>query len=319
VKHAGKPVIIVGAGPVGLAAALCLARQGVPSLVLEAKPDISHEGSRAIVVQRPTLDIFEHGAPGIGWELAALGTTWTIKRTYYRNRLLFSEQYPGAEPGKFPTFVNVEQPRVERHLVNAARTLYPHLIQLCFKTPALAIRQSEDAVMVATPAGEKTGRFLLGCDGGRSFVRKSQDIELRGSTSGNHFLIADIKADLPFPNERRFYYDAPSHPKQQILVMPHSRDTWRIDWSLAKEADVEAEKSSGRIRQRIEALVGRVDYDLVWLSAYRFNNLRACTFRHGRVLLAGDAAHLFSPFGGRGMNFRCGRRSRSRETVGRHH
>jgi 2-polyprenyl-6-methoxyphenol hydroxylase-like FAD-dependent oxidoreductase len=294
--------IIVGAGPVGLTAALCLARHGLPSLVLEAKPGISEEGSRAIVVQRPTLEAFEQAAPGVERALVKLGTTWTIKRTYYRGRLMFSEEYPSALGGELPTFVNVGQPQVEAHLLHAAQTLYRHLIEFRFDTPVSGVRQTPEAVFVATPAGEQAGSFVLGCDGGRSIVRTSLGIGLQGSTSGNYFLIADIKADLPFPNERRFHYDAPSHPGQQILVMPHSRDTWRIDWSLSREADVDAEKSSGRIRQRIEALVGRVDYDLTWLSAYRFNNLRADTFRCGRALLAGDAAHLFSPFGGRGMN-----------------
>ncbi len=92
-KSKQQPVIIIGAGPVGLTAALTLAKQGLPSIVVEAQDDISQEGSKAVVIQRRTLEIFDDAAPGVGATIRQAGITWNIKRTYFRDRLMFSETY----------------------------------------------------------------------------------------------------------------------------------------------------------------------------------------------------------------------------------
>jgi hypothetical protein len=124
-----------------------------------------------------------------------------------------------------------------------------------------------------------------------------------GHSHEDLFLIADIRARLPFPNERRFYFDPPWNPGRQVLVHRQPDDTWRIDWQVPSETDVEAERRNGGLDRRIRSVVGpSTDYQLIWLTPYRFHQRLVDRFRIGRVLVAGDAAHLFSPFGARGLN-----------------
>jgi 2-polyprenyl-6-methoxyphenol hydroxylase-like FAD-dependent oxidoreductase len=146
------------------------------------------------------------------------------------------------------------------------------------------------------------GSYAVGCDGAHGAIRKLIGVELRGRSYDDRFLIADVRAVLPFPNERRLFYDPAHNPGRQVLVHPQPDGEWRIDWQVAGATDAEEEQSSGRLARRIRAVVGDVPYDLVWLTGYRFHERLADRFRSGRVFLAGDTAHLFAPFGARGMN-----------------
>lgn len=130
----------------------------------------------------------------------------------------------------------------------------------------------------------------------------AQAVGLEGESSVNLFLITDIKAKLPFPRERRFYYDPSSNRGRQILIMPQPGDVWRIDWQVGPDVNLEDEQVSGKLEERIRAVIGDEPYEIVWASLYRFHNLVADRFRADRVFLVGDAAHLMSPFDGRGMN-----------------
>ncbi len=300
--HRHQPIIIVGAGPVGLTAALMLARQGLPSIVVEAQNDISQEGSKAVVIQRRTLEILEEAAPGVGAAIRHTGITWNIKRTYFRDKLRFSETYAETTGDAWPPFVNLPQTVTDRLLLNAARKLYPHLIQFKFGFRVASITQDSRAAGVTSEEGKTlSGPYLIGCDGAHSIVRKRLGIRMQGKSSSNLFLITDIRAKLPFPRERRFYYDPASNRGRQILIMPQPDDIWRIDWQVGPDVTLETEQQ-GRLDERIQAIIGDEPYEIVWSSLYRFHNLVADTFRDKRIFLAGDAAHLMSPFGGRGMN-----------------
>ena len=103
------PVVVVGAGPVGLTVALSLAKQGWPAVVVEARDGISDEGSKALVIQRRTLELLDWAAPGVGTTIRQAGVTWNIKRTYYRDRLMFSEHYADSVTDSLPPFVNLPQ------------------------------------------------------------------------------------------------------------------------------------------------------------------------------------------------------------------
>jgi 2-polyprenyl-6-methoxyphenol hydroxylase-like FAD-dependent oxidoreductase len=296
------PVAIVGAGPVGMTAALFLARHGVGSLVLESEKRLLGQGSRSICVQRDVLDIFDR--LGCGQTMADRGVSWTLGRTYYHDVELFQIRFPEAGGDAFPPFVNLPQAMMEAYLLE--RVGCEPLIDLRWRHRMESLSQDADSVRLVaeTPEGpvEVRARYAIGCDGARSAMRRLLGIDFPGHSFEDRFLIADVRAKLPFPNERRFFFDPPFNPGRQVLVHPQPDSVWRIDWQIPADVDVEEERSSGRLDQRIRAVVGEADYEIVWLSTYRFHQRVAAAFQAGRAFLAGDAAHLMSPFGARGLN-----------------
>ena len=124
-----------------------------------------------------------------------------------------------------------------------------------------------------------------------------------GKTFTDQFLICDIRTDLPgWEQERRFYFDPPWNPGRQVLIHPCPSSTFRIDWQVPPEYDLAAEEASGALDTRIRKIIGDAGYEIVWKSVYRFHARQVDRMRVGRVLVAGDAAHLVSPFGARGLN-----------------
>jgi 3-(3-hydroxy-phenyl)propionate hydroxylase len=296
------PVAIVGGGPVGMTAALVLARHGLRSVVLESEPRLLAQGSRSICVQRDVLEIFER--LGCGRAMADRGVSWTLGRTYYRDVELFQIRFPETTGAAFPPFVNLPQAMLEVFLLDRVRS--EPLIELRWSHRVEALSQDAAGVRLraATPTGpaEVRASYAIGCDGARSAMRRLLGVDFPGHSFDDRFLIADVRVALPFPNERRFFFDPPFNPGRQVLVHPQPDSVWRIDWQIPAEVEVEQERASGRLDRRIRAIVGEADYELVWLSSYRFHQRVAARFRVGRAFLAGDAAHLMSPFGARGLN-----------------
>lgn len=296
------PVLVVGAGPVGLTTALALSSYGVACTVVEATPRHVCEGSRSICVQKHTLELAER--IGAGRTMADEGVSWKLGRTYYGNTELFQIRLGETAPGRFPPFVNLPQWRVEEILLAAVEPK-PE-IDLRWSHRLDALEQDPDGVTahIAGPSRPVALRaaYVVGCDGGQSRVRDLVGVDFPGATHPDRFLIADIRADLPFPNERRFYFDPPFNPGRQVLVHPQPDRVWRIDWQVPATVDVEEERRSGRLDDRIRAVIGEAPYEIVWVSQYTFAQRLASRFRAGRVFLAGDAAHLMSVFGARGMN-----------------
>ncbi|MFG2248229.1 FAD-dependent monooxygenase [Spirillospora sp. NPDC048823] len=292
-----EPVVIVGAGPVGLVTALLLARHGVPSVVLEAAARRDPSGSRAICFQRDVLDVLDRA--GCAEQLIARGVTWTTGRTYYRGDELFSVTFPGAGRGAVPPWINISQAEVERHLRELA--LAEPLVDLRYGHPVSGLHQ--DGRGVEADAGVTVrGSHLVGADGGHSAVRRLLGIGFPGRTFADRFLICDIRAELPFPSERRFHFDPEWNPGRQVLVHQCPDGIWRIDWQVPADHDLDTERASGALDARIRKIVGDVPYEIVWATVYRFHERRAATFASGRAFLAGDAAHLYAPFGARGLN-----------------
>jgi 3-(3-hydroxy-phenyl)propionate hydroxylase len=294
-----EPVLIAGAGPVGMVSALLLARHGVPSILLEAQHQRTAEGSRSICVQRDVLDILER--VGLGERVAEVGVTWTRGRTFYREQQVLEITFPESGDSAFPPFVNTPQSIVEL-LLEEAIDREP-LVDLCRGHEVTGVSQDDGGVEVATAGGTVHGTHLIAADGPRSAVRELLGLPFDGESFPDKFLIADIRAELGFATpERRFFFDPVWNPGRQVLLHPQPGNVWRIDWQVPDDFDLAAEQASGGLDKRIRAVVGDADYDIVWLSVYRFHQRRVPHMRVGRVLLAGDAAHAMSPFGARGLN-----------------
>ncbi|MGH3647985.1 MAG: FAD-dependent monooxygenase, partial [Micromonosporaceae bacterium] len=292
------PVIIVGAGPVGLSTALLLARWGVASIVCDAAPAHQIVGSRSICTQRDVLDIF--GRIGCAEPLLAEGITWRTGRTYYRDHELLTVTFDDPGGGALPPWINISQASVERLLLD--RVAAEPLVELRWAHPVTGLSQDAAGVTVVTPAGRLSGEYLVGADGAHSTVRELLGVAFPGESYQDRFLIADIRTQLPFPNERRFYFDPEWNPGRQVLVHQQPASVWRIDWQVPADFDLAAEEASGQLDARIRRITGTLPYRVVWRTVYRFAERCAAALRVGRAFLVGDAAHLYAPFGARGLN-----------------
>ncbi len=296
-----RPVVVVGAGPVGLAAAIDLAQRDVP-VVLVDDADRIGEGSRGICWSKRTLEICDR--LGVGENLVRQGVTWKIGKQYHGDALVYSFDLLPEEGHKMPAFINLQQFYLEKALVDRADEL--DNLDLRWKNRLAGVEQRNDHVRltIETPDGPYTldTDWLIAADGARSTTRDLLGLTFSGVTFEDKFLIADIRMTADFPTERRFWFDPPFHSGQSALMHKQPDNVWRIDLQLGPEADVEAEQDPGRVRARIERIVGDRPFELEWISIYRFNCRRLDRFVHGRVVFIGDAAHQVSPFGARGAN-----------------
>ncbi|HEY8180579.1 MAG TPA: FAD-dependent monooxygenase [Candidatus Limnocylindria bacterium] len=296
-------IAVVGAGPIGMTLAGRLAQHGLSVILLEEHPAPTGEGSKALCMQRETLEIWDR--LGIGERVGQRGIQWNVGRTYFRDRELFSVHLPGSGDDHFPPFVNISQTEVEELLRHRVGQL-PN-VEMRWGQRLTVLQQNGEAVRLTceTVNGPSivTVAYAIGADGAHSSVRHLLGVAFPGHSHEDLFLICDIRATLPFPRERRFFFDPPWNPGRQVLVHPQPDDLWRIDWQVPSGTDAEAERASGALDHRIRQVVGATTpYELAWVTAYRFHQRIAPRFRVGRVLLAGDAAHLMSPFGARGLN-----------------
>ncbi|MFC7517409.1 FAD-dependent oxidoreductase [Herbaspirillum sp. GCM10030257] len=297
-----RPVVVVGAGPVGLSAAIDLAQQGIPVVVLDDDCVLS-KGSRAICFAKRTLEIFDR--LGCGDRMVSKGVSWNVGKVFYRDEMVYSFDLLPETGHRRPAFVNLQQYYVEGYLLERAQELSN--LDLRWKNKVVGVSQNGPRVelMIETPDGQYRldCDYLIAADGSRSTVRKLCGLESKGRTFHDRFLIADVRMKAEFPPERWFWFDPPFHPNQSVLLHRQPDNVWRIDFQLGWDADPVAEKDPEKVTARVRALLGKdAEFELDWVSVYTFSCLRMEKFRHGRIFFAGDAAHGVSPFGARGAN-----------------
>jgi 3-(3-hydroxy-phenyl)propionate hydroxylase len=298
--------IVVGAGPVGMSAALALDARGVAVAILEAEPeDRERAGTRADYVHGSTLEILEGAHPGLGERLVEDGMLLPKRRTCWRGQEVYSQTFPiPDEIEGLPHSTRIPQTVVEDHMHEA---LAEREIPIHWDAPVETVAANDDGVRIETANGETWEvPYVVGSDGGGSTVRKEIGVGMSGSQSENTFLIIDveeIKEDPQSP-ELTFHYGHPAVGGRNVLTAPF-QGGWRIDITTRPSDDPEAMTRDETVRKLITATMGERYADRVsWVSTYQFKQVTADRMideRH-RVLLAGDAAHLFAPFGGRGMN-----------------
>lgn len=298
-KH--HPVIVVGAGPVGLSTAIDLAARGVPVVVLDDDRTVS-VGSRAVCHAKRSLEILDR--LGCGDEVVKRGVSWSRGRVFLREREVYGfDLLP--EPGhERPAFVNLQQYHLEEILVNRAAQLPGLQLRWGHRVVSIEHDDSGGTVGIDTPDGTYTLRadWLVVCDGARSPVRHLMGLQSVGQVFHDRFLIADVLMKADYPTERWFWFDPPFHPGQSVLLHRQADNVWRVDFQLGWDADPEVEREPERVMARLRPMLGDREFELEWVSVYTFQCRRMERMRHGRVLFAGDAAHQVSPFGARGAN-----------------
>ncbi|MNX13293.1 3-(3-hydroxy-phenyl)propionate/3-hydroxycinnamic acid hydroxylase [compost metagenome] len=303
---ARHPVVVVGAGPVGLTLAIDLALRQVPVVLLDNDNSLS-SGSRAICFAKRTLEVFDR--LGCGDRMVDKGVSWNVGKVFFHDEQVYRfDLLP--EPGhERPAFINLQQYYVEGYLVERAAAL--PLIDLRWNNKVTGIAQGDDGAVltVETPEGEYRlqAGYVAACDGSRSNLRQMLGQEAKGRVFRDRFLIADITMDAQLPTERRFWFDPSFHPGQSVLLHKQADGMWRVDFQLGWDADPVEERKPERITPRVRALLDSIGFEGVqfqigWASVYTFACQRMERFRHGRVLFAGDSAHGVSPFGARGAN-----------------
>ncbi|MGX7706610.1 FAD-dependent oxidoreductase [Methylobacterium sp. Gmos1] len=303
-----RPVVVIGAGPVGLTCAIDLATRGVPVVVLDDDDTVA-TGSRAICWAKRTLEIWDR--LGVGQRMVDKGVTWSVGRVFHGARELYRFDLLPEGGHRRPAFVNLQQYAVEQYLIERAAD-FPDLIALCWRHEVTGLVQGADGVRldVATPDGARTieADWVIAADGARSPTRTRMGLPFPGQRFEERFLIADVKLADParraeFPTERLFWFEPTFHAGQSALLHRQPDDVFRIDFQLGPEADPESERQPERVMPRVRAVMGEeTPVTLEWCSVYSFRCARLERFVHGRVVFVGDSAHVVSPFGARGGN-----------------
>jgi 3-(3-hydroxy-phenyl)propionate hydroxylase len=296
------PVLVVGAGPVGLAAAIELAQSGVPVVVLDDDDTVS-VGSRGVCYAKRALEVLDR--IGVGDDCVAKGVSWNVGRTFFREEEVYNFNLLPQADHKRPGMINLQQYYLEEYEIKRAREL-PNLdLRFRNKVVSIAADGKGSTLQVETPDGIYTLEtdWLIVADGARSAIRHMLGLEIDGKIFMDRFLIADVVMKADFPAERWFWFDPPFHPGQSVLLHREADNVYRIDFQLGWQADPEEEKKPENVIPRIKAMLGDDrEFELEWVSVYTFQCRRMNEFRHGRVLFVGDAAHQVSPFGARGAN-----------------
>lgn len=297
------PVLIVGAGPIGLAMALDLGRKGHAVTVVSAMPFIA-AGSKAICFSKRTLDICDR--LGVGGRMLDKGVVWNVGKVFWRGgeEPIYRFDLLPVKRQRNPAFINLQQYYVEEYLCDALERL--NNVEIRWGHELTELEQVDDGVRVRirTPDGEydAVSDYLLACDGARSRVRELMGLDFEGRVFEDNFLIADVRFAEARPAERWFHFEPP-YPGWSSLCHKQPDGVWRLDFQLGWDIDKREAVKPENVDPFVRGFLGDdVEFEYEWISVYTFQCRRMARFVHDRVIFAGDSAHLVSPFGARGCN-----------------
>ncbi|WP_371599678.1 FAD-dependent monooxygenase [Streptomyces sp. NBC_00564] len=326
------PVIIVGAGPVGLTLALALARQEVPSVVLDEGPGKDEQRpARTVVLREDTAALIERLT---GFPLSGAGFRWAGWRSMRRKQVTREVRFgsggsedsggsdgPSRAAGPAASAVpgDAEPFSAPLHLAQHVLTTAlrgalagERLVKIATSSRLDSVEQETSGVTAHTRGPKGTwwrGSYLVGCDGPRSTVRKLQDIRFPGRTAVERHAVAALRTELPWPGEALLHRMPPwrtSGPSAgEVTARPLADGVWRLDWLLPPGKDlVTPDLLVARIRETLGGWSGgsTPPYELLDTGVHTVHHRLARRWRSGRVFLAGDAAHLLGALGTQGLD-----------------
>ncbi|MEV4063802.1 FAD-dependent monooxygenase [Nonomuraea dietziae] len=298
-------VLVVGAGPTGLTLAVELARRGVAHLVIDLN-DGPATGSRGKGLQPRSLEVLDD--LGVIEEILANGQVGLSLRIHQGHRPtveLSTATAAGPRPGvPYPDLVVLPEWRVEQVLRDRLGQLGGKVVH---GAELVAFEQEEEGVIATLGDGEKVlARYLVGCDGGHSTVRRLLGVTMDGRTHADqYFLVGDVRVD-GLTDDASYVWFGEGGTYLALAPLPNAAGAWQYQANVLPGPGGSVPEPTLEIfRELFLRRSGRADVRLseaTWLSRYRFNARMVDGYRHGRIFLAGDAAHVHSPAGGQGMN-----------------
>lgn len=299
-------VTIVGAGPIGMASALLLAKQGIKVILLSAEQQLS-EGSRALVYTKRSMEILN--AAGVADKMLTKLLPWTHGNSIYKGQVAFRMASPTTPDDQFSPLNNLQQNWLEDYLY---RTIQTHdNIEVRWGNKVVAQAQSEDAVTlgIQTPEGEyrHVSAWVIAADGGRSGMRERMNLRMEGASYEGKFVIADIRIHLDYPTERLAFFSPDWNPGNTILMHREPDDIWRFDYQLDPDISPEDALKPENLHKAVNdqlKMIGQdhLKWEMDWSTVYSARALTLTDYVQQRILFVGDAAHLLPIFGVRGAN-----------------